>query len=132
MPADTLLARANSIFLHQNSSGVIISVGGQIPNNLALPLYENGVKILGTSPLDIDAAESRARFSAIMDEIGVGQAPWRSLSSLVNHRLTVSLSMAGTLLLMLLSSCRKMHWTLLLVWAIHVCCDLHLSSVDQQ
>ena len=58
-------------------------MGGQIPNNLALPLHNNDVNILGTSPLDIDAAESRARFSAILDEIGVGQAPWRSLSSLV-------------------------------------------------
>ena len=58
-------------------------MGGQIPNNLALPLHNNDVNILGTSPIDIDAAESRARFSAILDEIGVGQAPWRSLSSLV-------------------------------------------------
>jgi len=58
-------------------------VGGQIPNNLALPLHNNGVNVLGTSPLDIDAAESRARFSAILDDIGVGQAPWRSLTSLV-------------------------------------------------
>lgn len=70
--------------LLQNSSGAIISVGGQIPNNLALPLYDNGVNILGTSPLDIDAAESRATFSAILDDIKVGQAPWRSLTSLVS------------------------------------------------
>lgn len=68
----------------QNSSGVIVSVGGQIPNNLALPLYKNKVKILGTSPLMIDQAEERSIFSAILDEIGVKQAPWRALSSLVS------------------------------------------------
>jgi len=67
----------------QDSSGVMISFGGQIPNNLALPLYKNGVNILGTSPLDIDAAESRSRFSAILDDIRISQAPWRSLTSLV-------------------------------------------------
>jgi carbamoyl-phosphate synthase (ammonia) len=62
---------------------VIVSVGGQIPNNLALPLYNNDVNILGTSPLMIDQAEERSVFSAILDEIGVDQAPWMSLSSLV-------------------------------------------------
>ena len=61
----------------------MISVGGQIPNNLALPLYKRGVNILGTSPVQIDRAEERSVFSAIMDDIGIGQAPWRSLSSLV-------------------------------------------------
>ena len=61
----------------------MISVGGQIPNNLALPLYNNGVKILGTSPLQIDNAEERSVFSAILDEMKIGQAPWRALSSLV-------------------------------------------------
>lgn len=45
------------------------------------------MKILGTSPLDIDAAESRAKFSAILDEIGVAQAPWRSLTSLVSDHI---------------------------------------------
>ena len=62
----------------------MISVGGQIPNNLALPLYKHGVNILGTSPVQIDRAEERSVFSAIMDEVGIGQAPWRSLSSLVS------------------------------------------------
>ena len=71
------------VFYFQKSSGVIISVGGQIPNNLAMPLYNNGVKILGTNPKMIDRAEERSVFSAILDDIGVGQAPWRSLSSQV-------------------------------------------------
>ena len=68
-------------FTFQNSSGIIISVGGQIPNNLALPLYKNNTNILGTSPIMIDSAEERSKFSAIMDELGVKQAPWRALSS---------------------------------------------------
>jgi len=51
---------------------------------LALPLHNNGVNILGTSPVMIDQAEERSVFSAILDEIGVDQAPWRSLSSQVS------------------------------------------------
>ena len=52
---------------------------------MALPLHERGVNILGTSPVQIDNAEERSVFSAIMDQIGVGQAEWRSLSSLVRN-----------------------------------------------
>ncbi|XP_071791586.1 carbamoyl-phosphate synthase [ammonia], mitochondrial-like [Asterias amurensis] len=74
--------RVLDIYNQEQSSGVIVSVGGQIPNNLALPLYNDGVNILGTSPLMINAAEERSIFSAIMDEINVDQAPWRALSSL--------------------------------------------------
>lgn len=61
-----------------------MSVGGQIPNNLAVPLHLNGVKILGTSPLQIDRAEERSVFSSVLDDLGVAQAPWRALSSLVS------------------------------------------------
>lgn len=67
----------------QGCSGCIVSVGGQIPNNLAVPLHMSGVKILGTSPLQIDRAEERSVFSSILDDLEVAQAPWRSLSSLV-------------------------------------------------
>ncbi|XP_048579513.1 carbamoyl-phosphate synthase [ammonia], mitochondrial isoform X2 [Nematostella vectensis] len=73
------LERVLDIYQTEGCEGAIISVGGQIPNNLALPLHNNGVKILGTSPLSIDAAEERSRFSEIMDEIEVNQAPWRAL-----------------------------------------------------
>lgn len=69
--------------LTQGCSGSIVSVGGQIPNNLAAPLHLNQVKILGTSPLQIDRAEERSVFSRILDDLGVAQAPWRALSSLV-------------------------------------------------
>jgi carbamoyl-phosphate synthase large subunit len=61
---------------------VIVSVGGQIANNLALRLHEEGVRVLGTSPLDIDRAEDRHKFSALLDRIGVDQPPWREVSSL--------------------------------------------------
>lgn len=69
--------------LLQGCSGSIVSVGGQIPNNLAVPLHLSGVKILGTNPLQIDRAEERSIFSSVLDDLGVAQAPWRALSSLV-------------------------------------------------
>lgn len=62
--------------------GVIISMGGQIPNNLALKLHRSGLKILGTSPKKIDMAENRRKFSALLDRLGIDQPPWRELTSL--------------------------------------------------
>ena len=59
--------RVLDIYEKEHPLGVIISMGGQIPNNLALPLYEAGVPILGTSPQDIDIAEDRHKFSALLD-----------------------------------------------------------------
>jgi carbamoyl-phosphate synthase large subunit len=57
-------------------------MGGQIPNNLALPLYEADIPILGTSPQDIDTAEDRHKFSALLDTLGVDQPEWKELTSL--------------------------------------------------
>ncbi|XP_033124617.1 carbamoyl-phosphate synthase [ammonia], mitochondrial-like [Anneissia japonica] len=76
------LERVLDIYEREACSGLVVSVGGQIPNNLALPLYRNGVNILGTSPLQIDAAEERSVFSGILDDIDVSQAPWKALTSL--------------------------------------------------
>ncbi|XP_068804013.1 carbamoyl-phosphate synthase [ammonia], mitochondrial isoform X2 [Struthio camelus] len=76
------LERILDIYQHEGCSGCIISVGGQIPNNLAVPLYRSGVKILGTSPLQIDQAEDRATFSAVLDKLHVAQAPWKAVSTL--------------------------------------------------
>ncbi|XP_029314740.1 carbamoyl-phosphate synthase [ammonia], mitochondrial [Cottoperca gobio] len=76
------LERILDITEQEGCSGSIVSVGGQIPNNLAVPLHLNGVKILGTSPLQIDRAEERSVFSRILDDLGVAQAPWRALISL--------------------------------------------------
>uniref|UniRef100_A0A1I8JML0 Carbamoyl phosphate synthase arginine-specific large chain n=1 Tax=Macrostomum lignano TaxID=282301 RepID=A0A1I8JML0_9PLAT len=73
--------RVLDIYQLESASNCIVSVGGQIPNTLALPLHKAGVRILGTHPTKIDDAEDRAKFSRILDEIGVGQAPWRALTS---------------------------------------------------
>ena len=62
--------------------GVIVSTGGQIPNNLAMRLYKQQIPILGTSPEFIDEAENRYKFSAMLDKMGVDQPEWRELTSL--------------------------------------------------
>lgn len=62
--------------------GVIVSVGGQIPNNLAMKLYRQQVPILGTSPLSIDRAENRHKFSAMLDSLGIDQPRWAELTSM--------------------------------------------------
>src|SRR5207253_9134625 len=59
-----------------------VSVGGQTPNDLALQLHHVGIKVLGTSPIDIDRAEDRHKFSTLLDTIGVDQPAWREVSSL--------------------------------------------------
>ncbi|PTN08564.1 carbamoyl-phosphate synthase (glutamine-hydrolyzing) large subunit [Mangrovibacterium marinum] len=66
----------------ENPKGVIVSVGGQIPNNLAMKLYKQNVPILGTSALKIDNAEDRKKFSALLDEIHVDQPRWSELTSI--------------------------------------------------
>jgi len=65
-----------------NPLGVIVSVGGQTPNNLALKLHQAGVKILGTSPENIDQAENRRKFSDLLDQIGVEQPIWKELTAI--------------------------------------------------
>ncbi|KPJ73458.1 carbamoyl phosphate synthase large subunit [candidate division TA06 bacterium DG_78] len=62
--------------------GVIVSMGGQIPNNLALPLHNTGVKILGTSASGIDRAEDRHKFSQLLDKLRIDQPVWKELTSL--------------------------------------------------
>lgn len=62
--------------------GVIVSVGGQIPNNLAMKLYRQAIPILGTSPISIDRAENRNKFSAMLDQLGIDQPAWQELTSL--------------------------------------------------
>ncbi|XP_027533796.1 carbamoyl-phosphate synthase [ammonia], mitochondrial isoform X2 [Neopelma chrysocephalum] len=76
------LERILDIYQYEGCSGCIISVGGQIPNNLAVPLHQSGVKILGTNPLQIDQAEDRSLFSAVLDELHVAQAPWKAVNTL--------------------------------------------------
>ncbi|KAL7270665.1 Carbamoyl-phosphate synthase [Rhizina undulata] len=69
------------IYHLESSSGVIISMGGQTPNNIALPLHRLNVKILGTSPEMIDTAENRYKFSRMLDRIEVDQPAWKELTS---------------------------------------------------
>ncbi len=64
----------------ENPKGVIVSMGGQIPNNLAMRLHTQDVHILGTSPLSIDNAENRHKFSMMLDKIGVDQPRWKELT----------------------------------------------------
>ncbi|KAI1074979.1 carbamoyl-phosphate synth [Whalleya microplaca] len=69
------------IYQMESASGVLGAMGGQTPNNIALPLLRSGVKVLGTSPEMIDRAENRYKFSRMLDEIGVDQPTWKELTS---------------------------------------------------
>lgn len=73
--------RVMDILDKENPMGVIVSTGGQIPNNLALRLDRAGVKLMGTSAASIDRAEDRHKFSAMLDELKVDQPRWKQLSS---------------------------------------------------
>ena len=74
--------RVMDIIDMEQPHGVIVSTGGQIPNNLAMALDEQQVPILGTSAQDIDGAEDRAKFSQMLNEIGVNQPEWSALTSM--------------------------------------------------
>ena len=69
------------IYDMERSSGVIVSMGGQTPNNIALQLHRLNVKILGTSPENIDTAENRFKFSRMLDKLEVDQPKWKELTS---------------------------------------------------
>lgn len=74
------------IYQLEASSGVIISMGGQTPNNIALDMYRRNVKVLGTSPNMIDRAENRYKFSRMLDRIYVDQPAWKELTSIEEAR----------------------------------------------
>jgi len=69
------------VCMRERPFGVVVSVGGQIPNNLALPLDGCGIRILGTSAADIDRAEDRNKFSGVVDRLGIDQPRWRAMTS---------------------------------------------------
>lgn len=73
--------RVADIYEFEHPEGVIVSVGGQRPNNLAFSLSDYGCSLLGTKAEDIDRAEDRTKFSALLDELGVAQPRWRKLTS---------------------------------------------------
>ncbi len=74
------------IYSKEEGLGVIVSMGGQTPNNLALPLERFGVNILGTKPEKIDMAENRYKFSAMLDRLGIDQPAWKELTSVEEAR----------------------------------------------
>ena len=76
------LERTLDIIEAESPRGVIVSMGGQIPNNLAMRLHNLGIPILGTSPLSIDNAENRHKFSQLLDKLNVDQPEWKELSTL--------------------------------------------------
>jgi carbamoyl-phosphate synthase large subunit len=69
------------IYRREEPLGVVVSVGGQVPNNLALQLAAAGVRILGTPAASIDAAEDRHKFSRLLDKLGIDQPAWKELVS---------------------------------------------------
>lgn len=81
------LERVLDIVEFERPLGVVVSVGGQIPNNLALSLHRRGVRILGTDPDSIDRAENRHRFATLLDELGIVQPAWQELKSIEEARL---------------------------------------------
>ncbi|KAG2159137.1 carbamoyl-phosphate synthase [Suillus bovinus] len=74
--------RVMDIYELEQSQGVIVSVGGQLPQNIALRLKQDGVTVLGTDPEKIDTAEDRHKFSSVLDSIGVDQPEWCEVTSL--------------------------------------------------
>jgi carbamoyl-phosphate synthase large subunit len=76
------LETIEEIYRKLNARGLIISMGGQVPNNLAIPLSKRGLTILGTTPQKIDLAENRSTFSSLLDKIGVEQPEWSELSTI--------------------------------------------------
>jgi carbamoyl-phosphate synthase large subunit len=73
--------RVLDIYKRENPRGIILSMGGQIPNNIALKCHKAGLRILGTSPESIDTAENRYKFSKLLDELGIDQPAWKELRS---------------------------------------------------
>ena len=80
------IERILDIYEKENPLGVITSVGGQIPNNLAMKLSNAGVKLLGTSAENVDLAEDRSKFSALLDQLGISQPPWSKLLSIADAK----------------------------------------------
>lgn len=80
------LERVRDIADFETPEGIIVSVGGQIANTLALPLAKRGYKLLGTSAESIDKAENREKFSALLNEIGIDQPAWTRVTNLANAK----------------------------------------------
>jgi carbamoyl-phosphate synthase large subunit len=73
--------RVMDIYEKEKPLGILLSMGGQIPNNIALKCHQAGMRVLGTPPASIDRAENRYKFSKLLDELGVDQPEWKELRS---------------------------------------------------
>ncbi|MCL2643212.1 MAG: carbamoyl-phosphate synthase (glutamine-hydrolyzing) large subunit [Candidatus Bathyarchaeota archaeon] len=82
------IERIMDIYDKENPLGIITSVGGQIPNNLSMKLTELGANILGTSAQDVDLAEDRSKFSALLDKLGISQPSWSKLVSIEDAKIS--------------------------------------------
>ena len=80
------LETIREIYEKERPLGVIVSMGGQTPNNLALKLHRAGLRILGTPPERIDQAENRRTFSALLDRLGINQPTWEELTSVADAK----------------------------------------------
>jgi carbamoyl-phosphate synthase large subunit len=80
------LERVLDIYERERPDGLILSMGGQIPNNLATKLYDAGALIYGTTPQSIDMAEDRNKFSALLDKLGIEQPEWRELAGIASAK----------------------------------------------
>ncbi len=72
--------------INQKDYGVVLAMGGQLPNNIAMQLHRQGVRVIGTHPDKIDGAENRYKFSRLLDELGIDQPKWKKLSSLLEAK----------------------------------------------
>ncbi|MCK6431017.1 MAG: carbamoyl-phosphate synthase (glutamine-hydrolyzing) large subunit, partial [Burkholderiaceae bacterium] len=75
---------------HERPDGVVVSMGGQIPNNLAMHLHRAGIPVLGTSPENIDRAEDRNKFSRLLDELGIDQPRWMHMQDIADAEAVVA------------------------------------------
>ncbi|KAG8535294.1 hypothetical protein GDO81_028911 [Engystomops pustulosus] len=79
-PLPVWLQVVMDIYELENPEGIILSMGGQLPNNIAMALHRQQCRVLGTSPEAIDSAENRFKFSRLLDTIGISQPQWKELS----------------------------------------------------
>ena len=77
-----ILQTVMDIYQMESPDGIVLSVGGQLPNNIAMDLHLQGVKIMGTSAESIDQAENRFKFSRMLDNIGISQPQWKELTDI--------------------------------------------------
>ena len=114
------------IYERENPEGVILSMGGQLPNNIAMSLHRQQCRILGTSPEFIDSAENRFKFSRMLDTIGISQPQWKELSDTEVDIFTSDLRLFLPLHLLPMRNqlFPSFHFNFVAFTLISVCCEL--------